>query len=57
MTYIQLSRYADTKQEVLGRTNRLLSFDTTRAAEKTTRPTSPLLLGAFVAAGICLPSR
>jgi hypothetical protein len=25
--------------QVLGRTNRLLSFDTTRAAQKTTRPT------------------
>jgi hypothetical protein len=27
------------KQEVLGRTNRLLSFDTIRAAQKTTPPT------------------
>jgi hypothetical protein len=28
------------KQEVLGRTNCLLSFDTTRTSQKTTRPKS-----------------
>jgi hypothetical protein len=32
------------KQEVLGRTNRPLFFDTTRTAYKTTRPTVLLLL-------------
>jgi hypothetical protein len=31
-------------KEVLGRTNRLLSFDTTRTAQKTTRPTIRSLL-------------
>jgi hypothetical protein len=37
------------KQEVLGRTNLLLSFDTTRTAYKMTRPTT-LLLRVFIAA-------
>jgi hypothetical protein len=45
------------KQEVLGRTNRLLSFDTTRTAQKRMRPTIFLLLSVFVAAGTCLPRR
>jgi hypothetical protein len=34
-------------QEVLGRTNRLLSFDTTRTAQKTTRRTILLLLHVY----------
>jgi hypothetical protein len=33
------STYKTVEQEVLGRTKRLLSFDTTRAVYKTTRPT------------------
>jgi hypothetical protein len=35
------------KQEVLGRTTRLLSFDTTRTAYKTTSPTVLLLLRVY----------
>jgi hypothetical protein len=45
------------KREFLPRTNRLLSFDTKQVAQKTTPPTSPLLLCVYVAAGTCLPSR
>jgi hypothetical protein len=45
------------KQEVLGRTNRLLSFDTTQTANKTTRPRINLLLRVFVAAGTRFQSR
>jgi hypothetical protein len=35
------------KQEVLGRTNSLLSFDTTWTTQKTTRPTVILLLHVY----------
>jgi hypothetical protein len=35
------------EQEVLGRTNRLLSFETTRTAQKVTPPTILLLLRVF----------
>jgi hypothetical protein len=45
------------KQEVPGRTNRLLSFGTTRTAQKTTPPTILLLLRVFVATGTCLLGR
>jgi hypothetical protein len=45
------------KQEVLGRTNRLNSSDTTRTVQKTTRQEIILLLHVFVASGMCLPSR
>jgi hypothetical protein len=44
-------------QEVLERTNRLLSFDTTWTAQKTTSPTVLLLLRVFVAAVTFLPIR
>jgi hypothetical protein len=43
-------KFHNHKQEVLGRTNRLLSFDTMRTAEKTTSPT------ILFAAGTSLPS-
>jgi low affinity Fe/Cu permease len=45
------------KQEILGRTNRLFSFDTTRIVYKATPPTILLFLCVFVAAGTCLSSR
>jgi hypothetical protein len=35
------------KQDVMGRTRRLLSFDTTRTAQKTTRLTVLLLLRVY----------
>jgi hypothetical protein len=45
------------KQEVLGRTNRLLSFDMTCAACKRTLPTILLLLRVSIAAGTYSRSR
>jgi hypothetical protein len=45
------------KQIVLGRTNRLLSFDTTRTEERTTLPAILLFLRVFAAAVMILPSR
>jgi hypothetical protein len=45
------------KQEVLGRTNRLLSFRRHGLHRNKTRPAILLLLHIFVAAGTCLPSR
>jgi hypothetical protein len=45
------------EQEVLGRSNRLFSFDTTRTPQKTTRITLILLLRVFFVAGTCVPSR
>jgi hypothetical protein len=43
------------QQEVLGRTDHILSFDTTGVLQKTTHPTILLLLLAFTAAQM-LPS-
>jgi hypothetical protein len=45
--YIIEDRNLDVKQEGLGRTNRLLSFDTTSAAYKTTSLTILLTLSAY----------
>jgi hypothetical protein len=42
-----VSLFGTKKQEVLGRINRLLSFDTTWTAEKTTHPTIVLLLRVY----------
>jgi hypothetical protein len=37
----------NTKQEALGRTSHLLSFDMTQAGQKTSRPTILLLLSVY----------
>jgi hypothetical protein len=44
------------RQEVLGRTNGAISFDTTQTSYKTTRP-AIILLCVFVAALAFLPNR
>jgi hypothetical protein len=45
---VPADRFTFKKQEVLGRTNRLVSFDTTRTAWKTTRPTVLILLRMYL---------
>jgi hypothetical protein len=45
--YIDWSKDAVIKQEVVERTNRLLPFDTTRTAWKPTRPKILILLGVY----------
>jgi hypothetical protein len=54
----QMITYPESKQEVLGRNNRLFSFDMTRAAIENSAPNdSSIVACVFIAAVTFLPSR